>query len=154
MTIIKKLRNSNVGMLIWIFISFVALYFIIGNECIKGVTLPRKIITAIVAVVITMPFHELIHAIAMKLFSKGRVAIKPCKLKAGGFGFATVLQGNLKKWQWVIVYILPFVVLTLFPTFIICILGRYCLFFYFVAISNCAGAYIDLLDVILLFEKN
>lgn len=155
MTIIKKLRKSNVGMIIWILISFVMLHFAIGNEGIEA-SLSRRIVTAIVAVVITVPSHELIHAIAMKLFSKGKVTIKlkPIKLKVGGFGFMTVSQGDMKKWQRFIVYILPFLVLTVLPTFIIFILGKYYLFVYFLAICNCAGAYFDLLDAILLFEKN
>lgn len=154
MTIIKKLRNSNVGMIIWILISFAILHFTIGNACI-GVSISRRIVTAIVAVVITVPSHELIHAIAMKLFSKGKVTIKlkPIKLKVGGFGFMTVSQGDMKKSQRFIVYILPFIVLTVLPTFIIFILGRYYLFFYFLVICNCAGAYFDLLDAILLFER-
>lgn len=156
MTIIKKLRNSNVGMIIWIFISIVVLYFMIGNESIKGVSLPRRIVTVIVAVVITIPSHEIIHAIVMKLFSKGKVTIKlkPIKLKVGGFGFRTVLQGDLKKWQKFIMFISPFLVLTVLPASIICLLGRYSLFFYFVAVANFAGAYFDILDAILLFEKN
>lgn len=155
MTIIKKLRNSNIGLIIWIFISIVVLYFTIGNESINGVSLPRRIVTVIAAIVITIPSHEIIHAIAMKLFSKGKVTIKlkPIKLNVGGFGFMTVLQGTLKKWQTFIVYISPFLVLTMLPVSIICILGRYSFFFYLVAVANCAGAYFDFLDAILLFEK-
>lgn len=127
------------------------MYHIAGKELIKEVSLFQRIFEAIVALILTLFVHELIHASAMKLFSKGEVKIKLIKMKAGGFGFTTILQGNLEKWQKFIMLILPFVILTVLTT-ILFIKGDY-LFFYLVAVINCAGSYFDLLDAILIFEN-
>lgn len=95
--------------------------------------------------------HELIHASAMKMFNKGEVKVKFIKMKVGGFGLVTILNGELKKWQQFIIYILPFIILTVIPSVII--IEWKCVFLYLIAIINCAGSYFDLLDAILLFEK-
>lgn len=153
MKIIKELRSSTIGMIIWVLFSFSILYHIGGNECVKGVSYGQRIIVTVVALLATLIVHELIHASAMKMFNKEEVKIKLVKMKVGGFGLETNLHGELKKWQQFIMYILPFIILTAIPTVIIIIINWNCLFFYLVAIINCAGSYFDLLDAILILKK-
>lgn len=148
--IIQKLRKSTIGMIIWIFLSFIVLYYMGGNECVKGVSVVQRIIETVVALLFTLIVHELIHASVMKVFNKGEVKIKLIKMEVGGFGLVTILNGELKNWQQFIMYILPFILLTVIPA--IFIIQWKCLFLYLIALINCAGSYFDLLDAILILQ--
>jgi len=152
MKIIKRLRNSTAVMLVWVILSCFVLYNIGGNECIRGTTLKQRIIVTVVALLFTLIVHELIHAGVMKVFIKGEVKIKFIKMKAGRFGLATIMHGELEKWQKFIVFTLPFIILTVISIVVFIKWDIY--FVYLVAVINSAGTYFDLLDTILIFEKN
>ena len=61
----------------------------------------------------------------------------------------TVAQGDFQKWQWVIIYLVPFVGLTvvLDVIFAFCIKVEFLL--YIVSLCNCAGCFYDIVDALI-----
>ncbi len=151
MKVIKGLKQNSIGLVVWIFLSFFLIKFLIGN--VGEIPVLKRLFLAVAAIVFVLPTHELLHAFVMMVFSKEKVTIQPAKMPSGFWGIKTSQQGHLKSWQALIMYLFPFLLLTIIPVFMMVILKKVHFFPFIVAIGNCAGAYFDLLDTILLFEK-
>ena len=100
-----------------------------------------------------MPIHELLHFVFMKMFHKGSVKIKCMKDPMGVPTLGTVTDGKFQKWQIVIIYLAPFVFLTLLIDAIFLFFDRIELIFFVVSVCNCAGCLYDIIDTLIAVTK-
>lgn len=84
----------------------------------------------------------------MKLFGKSSVRICVMKSPLGLPTLGTVAQWMFNKWQSVIIYLSPFVWLTLLVDAALIFCQQAELIFLVVPICNCAGCFYDIVDTL------
>ena len=111
------------------------------------------------AILITLPLHEVIHFVLMKMFYKGKVVIEAGKDPNGLPGLRTRPDGNFfvstKNWQRVVCWLAPLFFLTICVDIAIPFAGKAALPLLVIAVANAAGCYYDVFDVLnMLFRKD
>lgn len=152
MTKLEKLKTNPLGQIIWIAV-MCGLHIFLLKSKINAVDVRMRIVRVILAIVIVLPFHELIHFILMKLFSKGNARIEFAKDPIGLPGLRSVLSGEVTKGQRFIITIAPLVILTVILDIIFIFCERIDLLFFAIATCNSAGCYYDVIDAAVRLAK-
>ena len=155
----RVFKASTAGMLIWI--ALVVILHILIFKNIVDIDLPTwaRALMPLGAVLITLPLHELIHFVFMKMFYKGKVVIETGKDPNGLPGLKTRPDGGFfvstKKWQRVVCWLAPLFLLTVCVDIVIPFAGKAALPLLVIAAANSAGCYYDVCDVLnMLFRKD
>ncbi len=146
---LSKIKSNPFACVIWLMVSFVIHIVLFKSKVNYDYQLWQRMLTAIVTICLTLPAHELIHFIFMKMFCNGRVSIKIIKSPIGLPTLATIAQGEFQKWQLVIMYLAPFVFMTLLFDVIFAFCTRVELIFYVIAVCNSAGCFYDVFDALI-----
>lgn len=107
-----------------------------------------RLLSALLALVITLPLHEGIHWVFMRLFGLRDARIEKGIDPLGLPSFRTTASGQLTGGKRVVTLLAPFVLLTLIPDIVFCCVDRIALFFFIVAMCNAAGCCFDLMDAV------
>lgn len=150
---LEKIRSNQIFNYLWVLITCLFHIGIFRTKVDYDYAAWFKLVIFLVTVAVTLAVHELIHFVLMKLFCKGTVKIQFGKDPAGFPGLRTVSEGEMKKWQRIIVYLAPFVILTVALDIAFAYMPRINLVIYIVAIGNSAGSFFDIMDALIAARK-
>ena len=154
----RVFKTTQYGMIVWTFL-VAALHLLIFKKMVDvGLPTWARALMPLGAIIITLPFHEIIHFVFMKMFYRGKVVIEAGKDPNGLPGLRTRPDGNFfvstKKWQRVVCWLAPLFFLTICVDIAIPFAGRAALPLLVIAVANAAGCYYDVFDVLnMLFRK-
>lgn len=143
---LSKIKANPFAYILWIMLSCVAHIALFRSKVNSDYQIWQKIVTLFIALCFTLPTHELLHFVFMKLFCKGSVKIKIMNSPLGLPTLGTAAQGEFQKWQLVIIYLAPLVLLTLLMDVIFLFCAKVELFFFIVSVCNSAGCFYDIVD--------
>lgn len=107
-----------------------------------------RILSALLAVVIVLPIHELIHWISMCFFGRKDARIEIARDPFGLPSLRTIASGKIENWKNNIILLAPFFLLTVIPDAIFLFSDRIAIALFIAAASNSAGCCFDLLAVL------
>lgn len=148
-----KLKTNPLAYIVWIILSCAVHILLLKSKINFDYQVLHRIITGIIAVCFTLPAHELLHFIFMKMFCKDDVKIKILKSPIGLPTLATVSEGKFQKWQSVIIYLAPFVCLTILFDIVFLFCSKAELIFFVISLCNCAGCFYDIVDALIILNK-
>lgn len=146
---LNKIKTNPLAFVIWIMLSCAVHIVLFRSKVNMDHEIWQRILTVVLAVCFVLPIHEFIHFVFMKMFCKGSVKIRIMKDPIGLPTLGTVTDGKFQKWQIVIIYLAPFVFLTLLTDAIFLFCDRIELIFFVVSVCNCAGCFYDIIDVLM-----
>ena len=149
---IRKLKASLAAQIVWIALMIIV-HVIIYKSKIEVVEILVRIIYAILAIVITLPLHELCHYVLWTIFSKGKAKIELGIDPAGVPGLKTSVHAALTWKQKLIGFMAPLFFLTIIPDIIFMFSENIYLFFFIMSMINAAGCYYDVLDTVITIAK-
>ncbi len=144
-----KIKNNLFASIIWTLISCIVHLLIFKSKVNPDYQIWERLLFMLMALCFTIPIHELIHFILMKVFCKGTVKIRSAKSPIGLPSLMTEAQGEFQKWQLVIVYLAPFVLLTVLFDIVFVFCAEIELVFFIVASCNCVGCFYDIIDALI-----
>lgn len=148
-TKLNQLKSNPLGQLVWIAIMCGLQLFLFKSKVHYDIAVWKRILLLIAAIIVSLPLHELIHFVFMKVFSKGNVKIEFAKDPLGIPGLRAVFFDDVTKIQKLIIFIAPL----FFITIVLDILFLFCrtieLLFFIMAMCNAAGCYYDVIDAII-----
>lgn len=145
--VFRKMKGNWTAFAAWLLMAC-GVHILLFREKVKmDVPAVHRIAMAILAVICVLAVHEFVHFIFMKWFYKGKVRLIFGRDKLGIPMPGVMAEGRAKKWQEMVMYLAPFVFLTLLPDLIFAFSAHVHLFFFIVTIGNCAGCYYDVMDV-------
>ena len=152
---LNKIKTNPFAMLIWLMLSCVVHIVLFNSKVNSDYQMWQRILALIIALCFTFSIHELLHFVFMKMFCKGNVEIKIMKSPIGLPTFGTVAQGEFKKWQMVIIYLAPLVILTILIDIVFVFCAKVELVFFIVSLCNSVGCFYDIVDtMIVVGEKS
>ena len=107
-----------------------------------------RILSAVLAVVIVLPIHELIHWISMRFFGRKDARIEIARDPLGLPSLRTIASGKIENWKNNIILLAPFFLLTVIPDVIFLYSDRIAFVLFIAAVGNSAGCCFDLLAVL------
>lgn len=143
---LNKIKTNPIAYIVWLAASCAVHIVLFSAKVRDDYQVIVRVITLVLAVCVTLPIHELLHFVFMKMFCKGSVEIKVMKSPAGLPTLGTVAQAKFLKWQQIIIYLAPFVFMTLFVDLIIAFFTEVELIIFIVSICNCSGCFYDIID--------
>lgn len=150
---LNKIKTDPFAFVIWIMLSCAVHIVLFRTKVNMDYEIWQRILTVLLAICFVLPIHELIHFVFMKMFHKGSVKIKIMKDPMGLPTLGTVTDGKFQKWQIVIIYLAPFVFLTLLTDAVFLFCDRIELIFFIVSVCNCAGCLYDIIDTLITVTK-
>lgn len=146
---LKKIQTNPFASLVWTLLLCAVHIVIFKSKISADYQVWQRLLSMLAAVCITLPIHELLHFVFVKLFYKGDVRIKIIKSPIGLPTLGTVTDGKFQKWQLVIIYLAPFVFLTLIIDAIMIFCTEVWLLFFIVPMCNSAGCFYDILEMLI-----
>lgn len=116
-----------------------------GSKVDMSLPIAMRLLTALLTVAVTLPLHEAIHWVFMKLFGMKEARIEFAKDPLGLPSLRAVAKGQVSRPKWLVTLLAPFVLLTVVPDVIFCMVPQIALAFYLLALCNAAGCCFDLL---------
>ncbi len=150
---LNKIKTNPFAMIIWLMLSCVVHIVLFNSKVNSDYQIWQRILILIIALCFAFPIHELLHFVFMKMFCKGSVKIKIMKGPMGLPTFGTVAQAEFKKWQMVIIYLAPLVLLTLTLDIIFAFCAKVELIFFVISVCNSAGCFYDIVDTLIVANK-
>lgn len=151
---LNKIKTSPYASIVWLLFSCVVHIVLFKSKVNVDNQIWHRILTMMIALCLTFSMHELLHYVVMKMFGKGNVKIKIMKSPIGLPTLGTVAQGEFQKWQLVIIYLAPFVVLTLLLDVIFLFCTKVEFIVFIVSLSNCAGAFYDIVESLIVIKRS
>lgn len=144
---IKKPNARTAAFAVWTVISCAVHILLFRGKV--GMELPvwQRMLMAVAAVAFVLFVHEGIHMVFMKLFGLGKVKLIFAKDKLGVPTPGVLAERQGTKGQEIVLRLAPFVFLTILPDILFAFCTGAPLFFFLVAITNCAGCFYDVMDV-------
>ena len=145
-TKLYKLKTNPVGQLVWIAIMCGLQVLLFKSKVNFDIAVWKRILLLIAAIIVSLPVHELIHFVFMKVFSRGDVKIEFAKDPLGIPSLRAVLYDDVTRIQQFIIFIAPLFFLTIVLDMIFIFCGKIELLFFIIAVCNSAGCYYDVID--------
>ena len=149
------LRNNSCLAVLWILISSFLHVFLFRAKVSESFRNVQGVVIIIVTIACTLIVHEVIHWCAARLLGLKKTKIMPGKSPLGFPTLLTVFYEKSVKWKWIIIFVMPFIVLSMIPDILFLFSERIAYPLFFMVVGNSAGCYFDLVEVIhFLFGKN
>lgn len=149
---LEKVKSSPCGLVVWVGISSMLHILLFKSNINNGYQMVQRGLIGLLAIVFTLPMHELLHFVLLKIFSKDKVKIQFAKDPMGLPGLRTVYSDKITNWQKIMALLAPFTFLTLFIDLAFVFGNKVELFFFIVAVCNCVGCYFDIIDVLRILQ--
>lgn len=151
---LKKIKENPFSIVIWLGM-MVAIHFLLFIAKIdKDISLLMRIVSLFVAIIVILIGHEVIHYIFMRVFGGKNAKIEFAKDPIGIPGLRAIAYGEFERWQLVIIFMAPFCLLTLLLDIILAFTGKIMLGLFIIAVGNSVGCFFDIIDTLLLFQKD
>lgn len=148
----KKMKANSAAFALWVLLTCGAHILLFRGKVSMAQPIWQRLILAAAALGLVLLVHELIHALFMKVLIGGRVRLIFAKDKLGMPTPGVLAEKRGTKGQEAVMRLAPFALMTLLPDVIFCFLPGVELFFFIVALANCAGCFYDILDVCMLLH--
>lgn len=145
----KQDNKNPVGLFLWLVLSCAIHIVLFRGKLDMNTPVLRRALYAVLAVVVTLPLHEIIHFVLMKLAGLKGVRIRFGKDPLGIPSLCTVFPGEIRGKRRIIILLAPFLLLTLLPDLLFCLNERVHFLFFIMAMCNAAGCYFDVADVVM-----
>ena len=146
----RKMKASSVAFFLWVIITCGIHILLFRHKVSLDLPVWQRLALAAAAIGIILLLHELTHAVFMKLLLRGRVRLIFAKDKMGIPMLGVLAEKRGTREQEIILRLAPFVLLTLLPDAMFFFRADIELFFFVLAIGNCAGCFYDIMDVCML----
>lgn len=149
---LTKLRTNPIVLAIWV-VLICGIYIFLWGANIKSQYSGReRLIWVILAIVLTLIIHELVHAFTASILCKCKIDISVRQSPMGFPSLVTSFPSDAKRWKKMVIYFMPILVLTIVPTIVLA-LGYEHILILFVAMLNLIGAYYDVFDICILLSE-
>lgn len=145
-TKLNNLKTNPLGQIVWIVIMCGLQFLLFKSKVNYDIAVRKRILLLIVAIIISLPVHELIHFAFMKVFCKGNVKIEFAKDPLGSPSLRAISYDEVTKVQQFIIFIAPLFCITIVLDLIFMFCGKIELLFFIIAMCNSAGCYYDVID--------
>lgn len=145
-TELEKLKSNPLGQIIWIAFMCVLHLFLFKSKVNYDIAPWTRILFLLFAIIVSLPVHELIHLVFMKVFSKGNATIEFARDPLGIPSLRAVFHDKVTKVQHVIIFIAPLFFITIVLDIIFIFCGKIELLFFIISMCNAAGCYYDIID--------
>ena len=142
----KGLKTNPLGQIIWIAIMCGLHLLLFKTRVNYDIAVWKRIFLLIVAIIVSLPVHELIHFVFMKLFSKENAKIEFAKDPLGIPSLRAILHDKVTKVQQFIIFIAPLFFITIVLDIIFIFCGQIEFLIFIIAMCNSAGCYYDVID--------
>lgn len=144
-----KLNTKNpVGAVLWLAVTCMIHIVLFRSKLDMNTPILQRLLFVILAIMVTLPLHEIIHCVFMKLFGLKGARIEFAKDPMGFPSLHAIAQGEVHGWKRNIILLAPFILLTAAPDLLFCLNERVHFLLFIVAMCNAAGCYFDVADVI------
>ena len=141
----KQGKKTLIVVVLWI--SLVCILHIVLFRAKVNMDIPiiERILFILAAALVTLPLHELIHFLFMKIFRMEGARIEKAKDPLGLPSLRATAKGETSRWKWLVILLAPLFTLTIIPDIIFCFLDHVELIFVIIATCNAAGCCFDIL---------
>ncbi len=144
----KQSNKIPVGVLLWFALSCALHIVLFRHKLDMDLPVIQRLLYAVAAIGITLPLHEVIHCLFMRLFGLKDARIETGRDPLGLPSLRAVARGEVRGWRRTVIYLSPFLLLTVVPDILFFLNDRIALPFFIVAVSNAAGCCYDLMEII------
>lgn len=138
---------ANAAFLAWTLLSCAVHILLLRGNVNMALPVWQRLLMVPCAIFTVLFVHEGVHFVFMKLFGMGKVKLIFAKASLGIPTPGVLAQKQGTKGQEIIMRLAPFVFLTILPNILFAFYTGVPLFFFLVAIANCAGCFYDVMDV-------
>ncbi|MCQ2458017.1 MAG: metalloprotease family protein [Clostridia bacterium] len=143
----KQGNKNTAGAIIWLAVSCAVHMILFRGKLDMNIPVVTRILFAVITVAVTLPLHEMIHWVFMKLCGMKEVRISFGRDPLGIPSLRTSAQGEMHGWKRIITLLAPLLLLTAVPDILFFFSDRIRFPFFLAALCNAAGCYFDLTDV-------
>ncbi|MCR5322060.1 MAG: metalloprotease family protein [Lachnospiraceae bacterium] len=143
-----KNKTSNVIVFIWIPLMCVVHVVLFRNKVDSDIPMSKKIMLAILGLVAMLILHELIHLLVMIIFGMKNPRLEIDRDSFGIPSLKASAEGVVMKWQEIIIYAAPFLLLSVIPDIIFLSSDKVAFIFLVVSICNATGSCFDIADIV------
>ncbi len=143
-----KQKNANTtGAVLWTVLSCAIHIALFRNKIDLSLPVISRLLFFILAVMITLPLHEIIHCVFMMAVGLKNARVRFGRDPLGIPSLRSVAGGEVHGSKRVIFLAAPFLLLTVIPDIIFFLSEKIFLLFFIMSVCNLAGCYFDLTDI-------
>ena len=144
----KQDKYTSVIVVLWILMVCILHIVLFRAKVNMDIPIIRRILFMIAAASVTLPLHELIHFLFMKIFRMQDARIERAKDPLGLPSLRAIAKGEIPGWKRRIIFLAPLFILTVIPDICFCFTDHVELIFVIIAMCNAAGCCFDFLAVL------
>lgn len=144
----KQDKYTPIAVILWFSIMCIVHIVLFRAKVNLDISIIQRVMIVLVAALVTLPLHELIHFLFMKIFRMEDVRIERAKDPLGLPSLRAIAKGEIPKWKRLIVFLAPLFILTIIPDIFFCFTDHVELIFVIIAMCNAAGCCFDFLAVL------
>ena len=144
----KQNKYTPVVVVLWISLVCILHIVLFRAKVNMGISIIQRILFILIAALVTLPLHELIHFLFMKIYRMEEARIERTKDPLGLPSLRAIAKGEISGWKRLIIFLAPLFTLTIIPDIIFCFADHVELIFVIIATCNAAGCCFDFLAVL------
>ena len=144
----KPNAKTQTGIILWTVCACAIHILLFRSKLDISLPIPQRLAFAVLAVVATLPLHETLHWVCMKLLGMPHARIEFAKDPLGLPSLRAIAQGFVTGWKRIVLYLTPFLLLTVVPDILFLLNAQVHFLFFIMAMCNAAGCYFDLVAVL------
>ncbi len=141
----KQDKDTPIAVILWFSIMCIVHIVLFRAKVNMDIPIIQRILFVLVAIMVTFPLHELIHFLFMKMFRMEDARIEKAKDPLGLPSLRAIAKGEISKWKRRIIFLAPFIIMTIIPDIIFYFTDHVALIFVIIAMCNAAGCCFDFL---------
>lgn len=141
-------NRQRMGVIIWPAISCALHFVLFRSKLDTEMQMNSRLLFALLAIIITLPLHEVIHCVFMKLFGMKNARIEFARDPSGMPSLRAIAQGGIHGIKRAVMYAAPFLLLTVVPDIFFLLSDRVHFVFFIAAMCNSAGCYFDMVEAL------
>lgn len=142
------MKQDSRNAILWLIASCGIHIVLFRSKLDMGMPIALRLLFVILAVVITLPLHELIHCVFMRIFGLRNARIEFGRDPLGIPSLRSTANGEVRGWRRIVILLSPFVLLTLVPDLLFIMNERIHFLLFIAAMCNSAGCYFDAADAV------
>ena len=139
----KQDKYTHIIAVLWILMVCILHIVLFRAKVNMDIPIIQRLLFVLAAVLVTLPLHELIHFLFMKIFRMEDARIERAKDPLGLPSLRATAKGEISGWKRLVIYLAPLFALTIIPDIIFCFADHVELFFVIIVMCNAAGCCFD-----------
>lgn len=150
----KQDKYAPIVVVLWISLVCVLHIVLFRAKVNMDISIIQRILLILAAALVTLPLHELIHFLFMKIFRMEDARIERARDPLGLPSLRATAKGEISRCKQLIIFLAPLFTLTIIPDIIFCFADHVELIFVIIASCNAAGCCFDFLSALRLESGN